>query len=365
VIAPEAKALIDLLVCPRSHDALKLIVVGDEEALVCPATGVVYPIIDNVVIMNPVTRELKDRCNAFLQRVESALDSINEHLDLEKTREALALGPGTSVGWEEEEMAYWEEFFKQRSEELSSVRGNWNRTLPRQRLIQRQSIVLTEKVVLELGCGGATTLFDLYGSSFCHYIGADLSLHACKLAQIQFPEGLFIQCSAIALPFKENSLDIIVAYGVLHHLPGHEEQMNANLPLLKPGGYFIGSDPVLKPPIEFWGIGKKLKSIAPSGFAEKIKTGASPHNEWIDWENFLKVIDKRARVIDTHFEYGPLRAVLVNLIYDGLKLRTRMVSRALIVIDQLWLATIGKLNRSLGPAGVIYILRKLPSRLTS
>jgi len=365
MIAPDAKKLIELLVCPRSRDGLSLVEIGGDNWLACQASGVVYPIIDDIVVMDPVTIELKDRCRKLLQRLGDTNGDLVNKLDIEKTRQYLALDVDSGAGWEEAEMGYWEKLFEQRALSLTSVRGNWNRTLPRKQLLERLNVALTDRTILELGCGGATTLYDLYGQNLKHYIGTDLSFNACKLAQRQFPSGLFIQCSASALPFKENSLDVVVAYGVLHHLPGHEERLKEILPILKPGGLFIGSDPILKPSIKLGGAEKKLKAIANAGSADQIRPGASPHNEWIDWHNMLHVIERQAKVLGAHFEYGPLRAVLVNLLFDRLRLRSRTVARALIIIDRIWLATIGRLSRALGPAGVIYTLQRLPHRITS
>lgn len=356
----------ELLACPRTRDGLSLVEIGGDNWLACQASGVVYPIIDNIVVMYPVTEELKDRCRKLLQRLGDTYSDLVNKIDIEKTRQFLALDVDSGAGWEEEEMAYWEKLFEQRALSLTSVRGNWNRTLPRKQLLERLNVALPDRTILELGCGGATTLYDLYGQNIKHYIGTDLSFNACKLAQRQFPSGLFIQCSASALPFKENSLDVVVAYGVLHHLPGHEERLKEILPILKPGGFFVGSDPILKPPFKFLGIEKRLKAfVERTEETEKVKTGASPHNDWIDWENLLRLIEGRATVVGAHFEYGPLRAVLVNLIYDGLKLRNRLVARILIILDTFWLATTGRIDRSLGPAGVIYTLRKISSQATS
>lgn len=45
--------LIDLLVCPRTKSNLKYVELAQDAALISQADGVLYPIIENVVVMKP------------------------------------------------------------------------------------------------------------------------------------------------------------------------------------------------------------------------------------------------------------------------------------------------------------------------
>jgi SAM-dependent methyltransferase len=212
-------------------------------------------------------------------------------------------------------------------------------------LLDRLHVSLKSKIILEIGCGGTSTLYDIFGNNLDMYIGLDLSFNACRIGRRLIPKGLFIQGSAELLPLRHCSVDFIVAYGVLHHLPEHEEHLRNILTVLKDEGY--------------WKM--KIKAAQPvrNGIPE---IGASPHNEWIDWGNLLKILNGNARLLDAWFEYSPLQALLIMLVYERLNVRSRAFARVVIALDRLWLMTIGKLHRSLGPAGVIYTIQRQGSR---
>ena len=88
------------------------------------------------------------------------------------------------------------------------------------------------------------------------------------------------------------------------------------------------------------------------------KSGIAPHNEWIDWENLLKIIDNDAFVCESLFEYGVLRHLMIRIFQNRFKVRNKNLMKFIIFIDRLWLATIGKISRSLGPAAVHYAIQK-------
>lgn len=356
--------LLNLLICPRSKQRLKHIGVGNDEALLCPSSGVLYPIVDDIVIMNPVTKEVKNLCAMFLEKHSNLLSSLHNNFNIEATKMALSLDSKLGDNkWSQEEMTYWERRFESQLNNLNQKPSGWNRTLPRKRLLDLLPISLNNKIILEIGCGGAGTLFDVYGDTLTMYIGLDLSFNACKLARKLFPKGIFIQGPAETLPLKNNSVDVIVAYGVLHHLPRHEEHLNNILPVIKEKGYFLGSDPVMKPRIHRPRIFCKDKNALTPSVQDGIPaTGMSPHNEWINWENLLNVINDNARLIDACFEYSPLRHLLIMFVCERFNIRSKFFVKFVLALDRLWLGTIGKLHRSLGPAGVIYTLQRLASR---
>ncbi len=352
--------LVKRIICPRSKKALRPVSVGDEWALLCPETGVLYPVVDGVIITAPVTEEVKDLCESFLNKNRGALSNMDGGFSMEMTRKALSLDDDRGGGeWSKDEMLYWESLFEHRYKTMDLGRKNWHRMLTRKWLLDRLSHDLKDRIILEIGCGTAATLFDIYGGVLTKYIGLDLSFHACKIAKKQFPGGLFVQGSADALPLEKDSVDVVIAFGVLHHLPEHEAHLKVILPVLKKDGYFIGSDPVLKPRIprpRF--LRNKRKTVSSSSEESVPKTGASPHNEWIDWHNLQRIINGEAEVADTLFEYSPLRAILIDLLYERLRIQTKSFAKTVIALDRLWLATMGKLHRALGPAGVIYVLRR-------
>jgi len=356
----DAHPLISCLRCPVTRSRVSQFTLGNDTCVVSDM-GILYPFIDGVLVMNPVAPAIKEKCSAFLSRNVNHLKYLGNLIDLDKTKEILLSKANSEEGiWHEKEMAYWETVFESALSNRRRAHPGWNRTLPRAKVLSRLPDNINRQIILEIGCGATHTLSDIYGEGVPNYIGMDLAFHACVLSKKRFPEGLFIQASVENLPFVENSLDMIVGYGVLHHLPGHEENLTTLLPAIKSGGYFVGSDPVLKPRIPRPVF---LKSqMAPkdkeSHSALDLRTGMSPHNEWIDWDNLKNVISGHATIAYASFEYSVLRHLLVTIFYDRLKIQTPWFTKMIIFADQFWLATFGQLHRAFGPAGVQYALKK-------
>jgi len=355
--------LLDLLVCPRTKSRLAYVELQGGAGLVSEQDGVLYPIINNIVIMNPAAPQIKEICHDFFRANENSISKLGREVNLPLTKEVLCSAPqGGQAEWHEREMAYWERRFENRLAGKEIGNPGWNRTWPRKKILDRLPPDLNKRVILEIGCGSSHTLFDVYGDNIPHYIGLDLSYFACRLTQRTFPNGLYVQASAETPPFKDNSIDVIIAYGVFHHLPGHENNILPLLPALKPGGYVIGADPLLKPRIPRPSLSKtrppKPKDMEGS---EEINLGSglSPHNEWIDWPNFQHIISGQARVVESLFEYGPVRAVMVKFLYDKIGWQSLSFTKLMIWLDKLWLFTLGKLHPAIGPAAVHYAVQKL------
>lgn len=96
--------------------------------------------------------------------------------------------------------------------------------------------------LLEVGCGMGTDLaqFARGGTTVC---GTDLTLRSLELARQRFAvEGLagqFLACDAEALPFPDQSFEVVYSNGVLHHTPDTEKAVREIHRVLKPGGVAI------------------------------------------------------------------------------------------------------------------------------
>jgi SAM-dependent methyltransferase/uncharacterized membrane protein YbhN (UPF0104 family) len=92
---------------------------------------------------------------------------------------------------------------------------------------------------LDLGCGLGLQANALRNRGY-RVIGLDA---AHELVRRAADSGLHVVTgSAMALPFSSGSLDFVYTVGVLHHLPGREEQRAAVrevMRVLKPGGVFM------------------------------------------------------------------------------------------------------------------------------
>lgn len=98
--------------------------------------------------------------------------------------------------------------------------------------------------VLEVGCGTGQMTNFLGLVQTRTVIGIDMSLPSLKLGQA-FKErfGLqnvsFTQGNIFAMPIAENSVDVLICSGVLHHTPDVRGGFQSILKLVKPGGNIL------------------------------------------------------------------------------------------------------------------------------
>lgn len=103
---------------------------------------------------------------------------------------------------------------------------------------------LLNKKVLEIGCGVGTMFEQFCGLGIeCHalelnYPSARLAHHRTKLNNFM-GQGYIYQADAENLPFKNNTFDYILSYGVLHHTENIQRAFDELYRVLKPRGKFL------------------------------------------------------------------------------------------------------------------------------
>ena len=97
-----------------------------------------------------------------------------------------------------------------------------------------------DKYLLNIGCGvGEGPVLALMGLK--NYIGLDFSFNAVSktsrsLKTLSKNNFSLIQANAEALPFEDNSVDIVYSNGVLHHTPNTAKAFSELIRVLKPNG---------------------------------------------------------------------------------------------------------------------------------
>jgi SAM-dependent methyltransferase len=93
--------------------------------------------------------------------------------------------------------------------------------------------------VLEVGCGIATDGLQ-FARAGARYTGVDQSEEALTLARKRFDlhkaSGRFESASATALPFADESFDLVYSHGVIHHIEDTRAAVEEFHRVLRPGG---------------------------------------------------------------------------------------------------------------------------------
>ena len=99
-------------------------------------------------------------------------------------------------------------------------------------------------VILEAGCGTGH-LTNFLGMSWRRRIfGGDADLNSLRLAngfrsRFRIVNAAFVQMNLFCPPFRDGSLDAVIANGVLHHTADSRNAFNALVRKVKPGGVIL------------------------------------------------------------------------------------------------------------------------------
>ena len=99
-------------------------------------------------------------------------------------------------------------------------------------------------LLLDAGCGAAMSAIELLQDRLraIRYLGVDAST-SVDVARVRFAErgltGAFLQADFTRLPLGPNSVDVILAEGVLHHTPSTSEALFRVAEHLRPGGRLL------------------------------------------------------------------------------------------------------------------------------
>lgn len=104
-----------------------------------------------------------------------------------------------------------------------------------------------DSLLLDIGCAQGRSAFKFMDLPI-DILGFDLSKASVRQAiertqsQTLSAKASFFCADAASLPFKPNSFDAILVYGVLHHLPDPESSCRQIAEILKTGGLYFGSE---------------------------------------------------------------------------------------------------------------------------
>jgi ubiquinone/menaquinone biosynthesis C-methylase UbiE len=119
--------------------------------------------------------------------------------------------------------------------------GQKNFELP---LFRRLGLEIKGKDVLEIGCGNGYGGFLLNQLQPRSYVGLDAMEEQIEIARRTYPQYQFLVQDAMDLSqFPAASKDVIVIFGVLHHIPEWRRVIDEIARVLKPNGSLFLEEP--------------------------------------------------------------------------------------------------------------------------
>jgi SAM-dependent methyltransferase len=101
--------------------------------------------------------------------------------------------------------------------------------------------------LLDVGCGTGHSRV-IYAGAVGSYVGVDLSPASVAAARAAFPQNDWRVADACALPFADESFDVVAFSSVLHHIPDVPAALREARRVLRPGGRVFAFDPNLLHP---------------------------------------------------------------------------------------------------------------------
>lgn len=95
---------------------------------------------------------------------------------------------------------------------------------------------------LEVGCGNGATSRYIANNYNLNVTGIDLDSEQIELAQRnagELPNCRFLVGDVTRLPFQDNHFDIVLSFGVMHHIPNWLDALKEIARVLKPDSCFV------------------------------------------------------------------------------------------------------------------------------
>ena len=265
-----------------------------------------------------------------------------------------------SGAWNQEEMEYYDRDVA--TEELrmafkSKIKSQplWHIFIERSRYLLSHAQLEKRPKVLEVGCGNARTVAwnAPPAKTGYHYVGTDISLKRLLLAKELIPESDFIQASAFDLPFRPNTFDVAIAFGVLHHLPEPKLGLTETMAKVRAGGVLLMHEPIEKVSLLSENALPRLKKLFSS-------YEHSEHDNEINLDEFVECLKGNGhQVLHSHLSGSLLRTVLASGPMAKVPFfRRRWWWNFIIGIDRLFVRTFCRKRGRLGPNSAFLVVGK-------
>lgn len=120
-------------------------------------------------------------------------------------------------------------------EHFGELRPEWERNF-REYLRPHEPESLRDRLVLDVGAGSGRHSYEAHRLG-ARVVAVDIG-DAIHVARRNLPpEVVTVQADAEELPFDDAAFDLVMAIGVLHHLPDPRRALNSLTRLIRPGGH--------------------------------------------------------------------------------------------------------------------------------
>jgi len=262
--------------------------------------------------------------------------------------------------WNREEMHFFDKDVQSEELRKSFLRKIkldplWNLYISRSRNITQKINLpfIINKYILEVGSGNSRTVSWIFHPALYHfhYIGSDISFKRLLLAKQVVPEGDYIQCSALNLPFKADTFAAILGFGVFHHLPDPIEAIDNCAAKIKLDGYLAFHEPIQKP-----------KLLSNSNFIKKLlnRYDHSKHDNEINPNDTMsELIKLNFKTIYKKYENSLFRQLAQYLIERIPKAqKQRWIFEIIMLLDEIFLVALCRISKRFGPSAILLVAKK-------
>lgn len=158
----------------------------------------------------------------------------------------------------------------------------WSRAYHAAWMRRMIELVRPHGAILDLGCGNGV-LGEFLSKDEYDTTGIDIAENMISYAEKRLRRA--VVGDAEALPFPDQSFDIVFARALLHHLPHPDQGMREIVRVLRPGGRLITTDPI-----------KTLISTLPRKFVYKKSSHFSDEHKNFDPRELEGIVERAMRI---------------------------------------------------------------------
>ncbi len=238
----------------------------------------------------------------------------------------------------------WDAFYREKT--YSAEEDWWYLSCWRRHLFGRHFRDLSEKVVVDFGCGRADRVAALapITTHGYHYVGIDASLEALSCAAQAIPNGLFVHGSLDSLRLRAESADFVLCLGVLMYAEDFSESLGRLLQVLKPGGILL--------------LHEQIRRKSWHQFIQKfIRLGREtyPPARGVGLHKLGNQLAQRGSILHQHLGGSPLRKPFKKLLDRTFLEPLRPLASWL---DSVWCVTGGRVLPAIGASEVQIVFQK-------